>query len=124
MKINVDKKKCIKLTKDISKVLKSLDAIINDVEDNKDIKETETAITRDMIVKFMDIITDYPNHAIRHHLDSYKYNKEHLELLDNHYVKTCYNEEDCDNFCDALSERETIMNLHKEEVIQLITKQL
>jgi hypothetical protein len=124
MTMNVDKKKYIKLTKDISKVLKSLDAIINDVEDNKDIKTTETTTTKDMIVKFIDIITDYPNHNIRHHLDSYKYNKEHLLLLENSYHEDCNSEEDHNNFCDAFSERETIVNLHKEELIHLITKQL
>jgi hypothetical protein len=124
MTINVDKKKCIELTNNMAKVLKSLDTIISDMENNNNIKETETAITKDMIVKFVDIITDYPNHALRHHLDSYKYNKEHLILLKNSYDENCHSEEDHNNFCDALSERESIMNLHKEELIHLITKQL
>ncbi len=122
--INVNKKKCIELTNNIAKVLESLDSVINDIDVNNDIKETETVITKDMIVKFVDIITDYPNHAIRNHLDSYKYNKEHLILLENSYNENCHSEEDHNNFCDAISEREFIMNLHKEELIHLITKQL
>jgi hypothetical protein len=91
---------------------------------NKTHKKDSNELNRDMIVKFIDIITDYPNHAIRHHLDSFKYNKEHLLLLENSYGEDCNSEEDHNNFCDAFSERETIMNLHKEELIHLITKQL
>ena len=91
---------------------------------NKTHKKDSNELNRDMIVKFIDIITDYPNHAIRHHLDSYKYNKEHLILLENSYDENCNSEEDHNNFCDAFSERETIVNLHKEELIHLITKQL
>ena len=91
---------------------------------NKESKKDSNELTRDMIVKFMDILTDYPNHAIRHHLDSYKYNKDHLILLENSYDENCNSEEDHNDFCDALNEREAIMNLHKEEFIQLITKQL
>jgi hypothetical protein len=91
---------------------------------NKTYKKDSNELNRDMIVKFMDILTDYPNHAIRHHLDNYRYNKEYLELLNNNYVKSCNSKEDHNNFCDAFTERETIMNLHKEEFIQLITKQL
>jgi hypothetical protein len=115
-----EKKECIEIISDIKTRLNSLDRTITDIEiygnDFNPFNQLD-----DIIIKIIDMITSYTNHSIRDNLSICQYHKEHLMILMNNFVSNKISQQ---IYSDARNERQTSIDFHKQELLQLIKERL